>query len=127
MGNFFKDLLHQSYGERMQDDRVNPFSNPFSTEDLFSFSTGNESGNLMREEVFQYSLIIIEGSQWTDQRVSVDPRIDEKSKLILKTFNEMLIKIYHPSMSQNVRLLSYEKKTPSNYWDFSAVCQGFLR
>ncbi len=127
MGNFFKDLLHQSYGERMRDDQVNPFSDPFSTEDLFSFSSENNSGNLMREEVFQYSLVIIEESQWTDRRVNVDPRIDEKSKLILKTFNEMLVKIYHPSMSQNVRLLSYEKKISNNCWDFSALISGLSK
>ena len=94
----------------MRDEQVNPFSNPFSTEDVFSVSAEDHSDCLAQEGVFQCSLIIIEDSQWTDRRVKVDPRIDEKSKLILKTFNEMLVKIYHPNMSQNVRLLSYRKE-----------------
>lgn len=127
MGNFFKDLLHQSYGERMRDEQVNPFSNPFSTEDMFSVPAEDHSDCLAQEGVFQYSLIIIEDSQWTDRRVKVDPRIDEKSKLILKTFNEMLVKIYHPNMSQNVRLLSYEKRESCNCWDFSALISSLSR
>lgn len=121
MKDYFKNLLHQSYGERMMDNKINPFSNPFTVDDPFHLSDDNGSLEMTQEEYIQCILVVLNNSQWTDKYVSVDSRIDLKSKTILKTFNEILTKIYHPKMSQNVRLVAYEKRATEVQWDFSSL------
>ena len=114
----------------MRDEQVNPFSNPFLQKMCSVYLLKTTLTGLAQEGVFQCSLIIIEDSQWTDRRVKVDPRIDEKSKLILKTFNEMLVKIYHPNMSQNVVCCHTKRENPAIAGisrHSSAACPEYLK
>lgn len=104
MSSIFSDILHTSFSDLKDKD---PFGN------LSSFD----------EEAISFHPLMCHTV--SREKILVDRRIDDKSKVILNTFNDLLRSVFAPVMDTNIRSIGYEKSCPEK--DFSCLISNLSR
>lgn len=105
MSSIFSDILHTSFFNLKDKD---PFDN------LPSF-----------DEETELCFHPLTRSTVSKERILVDHRIDDKSKVILNTFNELLNNVFAPVMGTDICGIEYAKAIPEK--DFSCLISSLSR
>ncbi len=105
MDTSFSDLLHKTYAE-VQGEKPLGFSSPF----------GHAEGIPLR---------LLSGNVPGGGTIWVDKRIDNRSKVILDTFNDVLRKTFAPVMETSVRRIDYAKSFAER--DYSLLVSSLAR
>lgn len=104
MDSSFSDLLHKPYAE-VQGEASLSFTSPFGDSQDVPLRLLN--GNVLGSTIW------------------VDKRIDERSKVILDTFNDVLRKTFAPVMETSVRRIDYAKSFVER--DFAVLVSSLSR
>lgn len=105
MSSIFSDILHTSFFNLKDKE-------PFGNCPIF-----NEGTELCFHPLVQSTV--------SKKKILVDHRIDEKSKVILNTFNELLSNVFSPVMRTEICGIEYAKSIPEK--DFSCLISSLSR
>lgn len=101
----FSDLLNKSYDEIKNEG--------------FSFSSPFDNTQSATE------IIILNGNALSNNTITVDKRIEDKSKVILDTFNDIMRKTFEPVMNNSIVGIDYAKSIAPR--DFSSLISSLSR